>query len=199
MELERENILIEEVLKHYIEKLKDKVAEALSNNIRSYSGFNSSMENNYHLKNVDVLERMLRQLNLDTDITKRTVFETKMNTFYDYQNKIEEIKNKVVDIFCPKTDMGRREYHENMIKAGKLADLIETLLKNAYLDGLNSRLLSDTTEIGKVEQKYIDNDREYIRRKLQESYNTGSNMLAMAMAAALNGNEYCKEVLKMNN
>lgn len=199
MELERENVLIEEVLKHYIENLKDKVAEELSRNIRSYSGFSNSMENNYHLTNVDVLERILRQLNLDTDITKRTVFESKMDTFFEYQNKIKEVKNKVVDIFCPVTDRGRREYHENMRKAGKLADLIENLLKNAYLDGLNSRLLSDTAEIGKVEQKYIDDDRKYISRKLQESYNAGSNMLMMAMAAALNGNEYCKSVLKMNN
>lgn len=183
-----DNALLEKVLKSYIDNLKKTVSEKLSKEYERYSEMNDSLTNRRIEDNVKTLEYILWHLNLDTDVNLRTISAEKIKIIYDYYESIRDIKNKFVDTLIPQSYRGKSDYQINFRIAGKLADMLESLLTASYMDGLNTRLLLDTIDKdGEVEKSYIEKERKGIKKKLQESYDRGGRMLALMMYAAMNG------------
>lgn len=192
-----DNALLEKILKSYIDNLKKTVSEKLSKECERYSGMNDSLTNRRIEDNVKALEHILWELNLDTDVNLRTISTEKIKIIYDYYESIRDIKNKFVDTLIPQSYRGKSDYQINIIIAGKLADMLESLLTASYMDGLNTRLLIDTIDKdGEVEKSYIERERKVIENKIEESYNRGGRMLALMMYAAINGNKDAEDFLK---
>lgn len=191
-----DNALLEKILKSYIDNLKKTVSEKLSKECERYSGMNDSRTNRHIEDNVKTLERILWELNIDTDVNLRTISTEKIKIIHDYYESIRDIKNKFVDTLIPQSYHGKTDYQINIRIAGKLADMLESLLTASYMDGLNTRLLLDTIDKdGEVEKSYIEKERKGIEKKLQESYDRGGRMLALMMYVAMNGNKDAEDLL----
>ena len=197
MMLDKDYFIIEKILKNYIDSLKRTVADKLDKECQHYSGLNDSLTNQRILDNVKKLEYILWELNIDTNINNRTIREEERKIINDYLDGIIKIKNEFIDTLIPQSYRGKSDYHLNFRIAGKLADMLEQLLTASYIDGLNTRLLIDTIDKdGEIESSYKEREKERIDNKLQESYNRGSEMLALCMMAAINGDKVAEDILK---
>lgn len=194
--LNKEYFIIAKILKNYIDSLKRTVADKIDKECQHYSGFNDSLTNQRILDNIKRLEYLLWELNIDTDINNRTIREEEQKLINDYLDNIKKIKNEFVNTLIPQLYQGKSDYHLNFRIAGKLADILEQLLIASYMDGLNTRLLIDTIDKdGEIESSYKERERKRIDNKIEESYNRGSMILALCMAAAINGNKVAEDIL----